>query len=214
VAANVKICGLIRAADGALAAEAGAGYLGVVFAGGPRMATTAQAAAIVAAAPGVPVLGVFSSQTVDEILRIRDQSGLAGAQLHGVYPREAAARLRKEGLLVWRVWRIAEPGDLDLLSEMAEDADALLVEPRVAHADGGTGVSLDLAVAREARGRLAGRTMVLAGGLTPETVRAAVALVGPEVVDVSSGVERLPGIKDPDKIASFLEAVLGHSPFP
>jgi phosphoribosylanthranilate isomerase len=214
VAANVKICGLIRAADGALAAEAGAGYLGVVFAGGPRMATTAQAAAIVAAAPGVPVLGVFSSQTVDEILRIRDQSGLAGAQLHGVYPREAAARLRQEGLLVWRVWRIAEPGDLDILSEMAEDADALLVEPRVAHAEGGTGVSLDLAVAREARSRLAGRTMVLAGGLTPDTVRAAVALVGPEVVDVSSGVERLPGIKDPDKIASFLEAVLGHSPFP
>jgi phosphoribosylanthranilate isomerase len=53
--------------------------------------------------------------------------------------------------------------------------------------------------------------MVLAGGLTPETVGAAAALVRPEVVDVSSGVERLPGIKDPDKIARFLEAVFGHS---
>jgi phosphoribosylanthranilate isomerase len=53
--------------------------------------------------------------------------------------------------------------------------------------------------------------MVLAGGLTPETVAAAVALVRPDIVDVSSGVERLPGIKDPDKIARFLEAVVGHS---
>jgi phosphoribosylanthranilate isomerase len=214
VGVNVKICGLIRPEDGALAAQAGAGYLGVVFAGGPRVASPAQAAAIVAAAPGVPVLGVFGQQSVDEILRIRDLSGMAGAQLHGAYPREAAARLREEGLLVWRVCRIAEPKDLDSLLEVPEDADAVLVEPRVADALGGTGVSLDLTVAREARARLTGRIMVLAGGLTPATVRAAVALVGPDVVDVSSGVERLPGIKDPDKIADFLEAVLGYSPFP
>jgi phosphoribosylanthranilate isomerase len=66
-------------------------------------------------------------------------------------------------------------------------------------------------MAREARVRLRAATMVLAGGLTPESVGAAAALVRPEVVDVSSGVERLPGIKDPDKIARFLEAVFGHS---
>ena len=118
---------------------------------------------------------------------------------------------RREGLRVWRVARIAAPADLDLLAEAARDADAVLVEPQVPHAAGGTGVALDLAVAREARARLAGATMVLAGGLTPETVAEAVALVRPEVVDVSSGVERLPGIKDPDKIARFLEAVFGHS---
>jgi phosphoribosylanthranilate isomerase len=211
---NVKICGLIRPEDGALAAEAGASYLGVVFAGGPRVATPAQAADLVAAVRGVPVLGVFGRQSVSEVLRIRDQSGVAGAQLHGPYPREAAAQLREEGLLVWRVARIGRPDDLDSLTEVTEDADAVLVEPRVAHALGGTGVSLDLAVAREARARLSGRTMVLAGGLTPTTVAAAVTLVRPDVVDVSSGVERLPGIKDPDKIAAFLEAVLGHSPFP
>ena len=80
------------------------------------------------------------------------------------------------------------------------------------HAPGGAGVSLDLAVARVARARLAGTTMVLAGGLTPESVAEAVALVRPEVVDVSSGVEYLPGIKDPDKIARFLEALFGPSP--
>ena len=87
----------------------------------------------------------------------------------------------------------------------------MLVEPRAAHATGGTGIALDLTLACEARARLAGGVMALAGGLTPETVAAAVALVRPDIVDVSSGVECLPGIKDPDKIARFLEAVVGHS---
>jgi phosphoribosylanthranilate isomerase len=113
---------------------------------------------------------------------------------------------------VWRVVRIAAPEDLDRLEAAAAEADAVLVEPRVAHAAGGTGVSLDLDVAREARARLAGARMVLAGGLTAESVGLAAALVRPDVVDVSSGVERLPGIKDPDRIAAFLEAAFGSSP--
>jgi phosphoribosylanthranilate isomerase len=208
---RVKICGLTRAEDAATAVAAGAAYLGVVFAGGPRCVTADLAAEVSAAAGGVPVFGVYGDQSVDEILKLTRAARLAGAQLHGPYRRQDAARLRAEGLQVWRVVRIAAPDDLDALSESVRDADAVLVEPLVAHASGGTGVSLDLAVAREARARLAGFTMVLAGGLKPETVAAAVALVRPEVVDVSSGVERLPGIKDPDKIARFLEAVLGHS---
>ena len=208
---RVKICGLTRPADAAVAASAGAAYLGVVFAGGPRVVTPERAAAVAAAAGDVPVFGVFGEQTVAEILRISRVAGLAGAQLHGPYRREDAAHLRAEGLRVWRVVRIAAPDDLDALAEAAGDADAVLVEPMVAHAAGGSGVSLDLAIAREARGRLAGATMVLAGGLVAGTVGEAVALVRPEVVDVSSGVEHLPGIKDPDKIARFLEAVCGHS---
>jgi phosphoribosylanthranilate isomerase len=97
------------------------------------------------------------------------------------------------------------------LRDAAREADAVLVEPRVPQADGGTGTALDPSLAREARARLARATMVLAGGLTPETVGPVAALVRPEVVDVSSGVECLPGIKDPEKIARFLEAVFGHS---
>jgi len=212
VAVEAKICGLTRPEDAAAAAEAGAAYLGVVFAGGPRVVTLPQAANVAAAAPGVPVLGVFGDHLVPEILRLARQAGLRGAQLHGDSPRDVAWRLREAGLIVWRVVRIAAPADLDRLEEAAQDADAVLVEPRVAHAAGGSGVALDLAVAREARARLGGCRMVLAGGLTPETVGAAAALVRPEVVDVSSGVERLPGIKDPVRIAAFLEAALGPSP--
>jgi len=212
VRVRVKICGLTRPVDAAAATEAGAAFLGVVFAGGPRLVTPAQAAEVAAAADGVPVFGVYGSQTVEEILRISRAAGLSGAQLHGSYPRAAAARLRTEGLQVWRVVRIATPDGLDALAAAVPDADAVLVESHVPHALGGAGVSLDLAVAREARARLAGTTMVLAGGLTPESVAEAAGLVRPEVVDVSSGVEYLPGIKDPDKIARFLEALFGPSP--
>jgi phosphoribosylanthranilate isomerase len=212
VAARVKICGLTRPEDAEQAAGAGASYLGVVFAGGPRRVSFAKAADVVAAARGVPVLGVFGDQSVEQILSLARDVGLSGAQLHGPYSRDDAARLKSAGLIVWRVVRIASPADLDRLGEAALDAETVLVEPRVPHADGGAGAPLDLAIAVEARSRLAGARMALAGGLTAETVGAAVALVRPDVADVSSGVESLPGIKDHEKIARFLEAVLGRSP--
>jgi phosphoribosylanthranilate isomerase len=212
VAARVKICGLTRPEDAEQAAMAGASYLGVVLAGGPRRVSFAKAADVVAASRGVPVLGVFGDQSVEEILSIARDVGLSGAQLHGSYSRDDAARLNSAGLIVWRVVRIASPADLDRLAEASLDAETVLVEPRVPHADGGGGVPLDLAIAVEARSRLADVRMALAGGLTAETVGAAVALVRPDVADVSSGVESLPGIKDHEKIARFLEAVLGRSP--
>jgi phosphoribosylanthranilate isomerase len=212
MAAEVKICGLTRPEDAEQAAGAGASYLGVVLAGGPRRVSFARAADVVAASRGVPVLGVFGDQSVEEILYLARGLGLSGAQLHGPYSRDDAARLTSAGLIVWRVVRIASPADLDRLGEASLDAETVLVEPRVSHADGGGGVPLDLAIAVEARSRLAGVRMALAGGLTPETVGAAVALVRPDVADVSSGVESLPGIKDHEKIARFLEAVLGRSP--
>lgn len=212
MAVRVKICGLTRAEDAAFAATAGASYLGVVLAGGPRQVSPAGAADVVAASRGVPVLGVFGSQSAADIAAIAREAGLAGAQLHGLYTDEEAARLAGQGLIVWRVLRIASPADLDRLPSLVIPAETVLVEPRVPHAEGGAGVALDLALAAEARRRLAGRRMALAGGLTPETVGSAVTLVGPDVVDVSSGVESLPGIKDHEKIARFLEAVLGRSP--
>jgi phosphoribosylanthranilate isomerase len=210
--AKVKICGLMRAEDVATAARAGASYLGAVFAAGPRTVTRTQARELVAAADAVPVLGVFAEQPVEEILQICAGAGLSGAQLHGSYCRADAHRLRSEGLEVWRVVRIAAPADLDLVAAAIPDSDAVLVEPRVSRALGGTGISLDLAVARQARDRLSGHAMVLAGGLTPESVADALALIRPEIVDVSSGVERRPGEKDSDKILNFLEAVVAHSP--
>jgi phosphoribosylanthranilate isomerase len=212
MAAKIKICGLMRSGDAASAVEAGASYLGVVFAEGPRTVTEGQAREIVAASAGVPVLGVFAEESVDKILQMCDQAGLRGAQLHGSYSQFDAKRLRDSGLQVWRVVRIAAPSDLDSLVPAIPESDAVLVEPRVPSSLGGTGVPLGLAVAREARGRLAGHPMALAGGLTPDTVAEALAVVRPEIVDVSSGVERQPGVKDLNKILRFVEAVFAHSP--
>jgi phosphoribosylanthranilate isomerase len=211
VPVRAKICGLTVPEDAEAAAKAGASYLGVVFAGGPRCMTVTAAAGIVAAGGPIPVFGVFSNQGVEEILRISDKAGLRGAQLHGPYAAGVGEALRQRGLLVWRVVRVATAADLDRLENAAHAADAVLVEPMVPHALGGAGVPLDLSIAQQARDRLAGRTMVLAGGLTPTTVGHAVALVRPEVVDVSSGVEDVPGKKDSEKIARFMEAVFGHS---
>src|SRR5690348_3220390 len=91
---RVKICGLTRPEDAAAAVAAGAAYLGVVFAGGPRRVTAQAAAEVSAAAGGVPVFGVYGDQSVDDIVRLTRAAGLAGAQLHGPYRRQDAARLR------------------------------------------------------------------------------------------------------------------------
>jgi phosphoribosylanthranilate isomerase len=92
----------------------------------------------------------------------------------------------------------------------AEDSDAVLIEPRVTGQLGGTGRALDFEQAGAARAALMGRRMVLAGGLTPESVGAAIRTVRPDIVDVSSGVESAPGRKDAARIRDFLEAVIGH----
>jgi phosphoribosylanthranilate isomerase len=202
-----KICGLTRPEDAAEAVRLGASYLGVVFAGGPRQVTVEQARAIVRGAGQVPVIGVFGSQGSDEILRMRDQAGLAGAQLHGVVAPELVARLSDEGLLVLAVVRLAGEADLDRLDELKAMGCPLLVEPRVEGKLGGTGACLPLPLAVRARGRLAGHRMFLAGGLTPETIAEAVRVVRPDAVDVSSGVEQIPGIKDHHRMARFLEVL-------
>jgi phosphoribosylanthranilate isomerase len=212
MAVKIKICGLMRPTDASRAVEAGASYLGVVFAGGPRTVTPQQVIELVSASGGVPVLGVFADQSAEEILQISEQTGLSGAQLHGPYSQADAERIRAAGLEVWRVVRIAAPQDLDAVNRAIAGSDAVLVEPLVPLALGGSGLPLELAVASEARARLAGHSMVLAGGLTPDTVAKALAWVRPDIVDVSSGVEVLPGIKDHRKIARFAEAVFAHSP--
>ncbi len=185
---------------------AGARFLGVVRDAGPRATSAAQTRDVVAASDGVPVLGVYTTTTVEVILRERDGMGLAGAQLHGPYDDAAALRLEDEGLLVWRVVRLAGEGDLSGLGSGLAGT-AVLVEPRVPNLPGGAGISLDLGLARSARHRLRNRMMVLAGGLTRASVARAVNAVQPEVVDVSSGVELRPGVKDPGRIRRFVEAV-------
>lgn len=202
-----KICGLTRPEDAAAAVRLGASYLGVIFAGGPREVTPERAREIREVAGQVPVFGVFSSRSREEILKVRDRAGLHGAQLHGGATPELVDQLQRDGLRVLVVVRVGGREDLDRLPELAAAGSPVLVEPRVAGRLGGSGVPLALDLARAARERLGGHPMFLAGGLTPETVQQAASLVRPHAVDVSSGVEQIPGIKDHNKLARFLEAL-------
>lgn len=205
MAVEAKICGLTRPRDAALAAGLGAAYLGVVFAESTRQVGPALARDIVAAGGGVPVVGVFVSHPVDEILRVRESAGLTAVQLHGAYHPSVRMRLRQEKVPVWLVEHIAGPADLDRLPDHVGSSDVVMVEPRVPGAVGGTGVALDLSLAQAARARLGRTRMALAGGLRPDTLARAIALVSPDIVDVSSGVESAPGLKDADRLARFLE---------
>jgi phosphoribosylanthranilate isomerase len=202
-----KICGLTRVEDAEAAVRLGASYLGVIFAGGPRQVDSARARSIVDAAGQVPVFGVFSSQTREEILQIRDRTGLTGAQLHGGATPELVDELGRAGMRLLLVARLAGAEDLASLDAVRALGAPVLVEPRLPGRLGGTGARLSLDLAHAARERLAGHPMVLAGGLTPDSVAEAVRAVRPDAVDVSSGVEQIPGIKDHDRLARFLEAL-------
>ena len=216
---EVKVCGLRRPADVTVAVEAGATYFGVVYAGGPRRVSDVEAREVVMAAAGRPVFAVWGPPDLSAILRTRDATGIRGVQLHGGSDATLAEALRKEGLLVWRVLRLANEAGLPHLDHMIDGADALLVEPRVPGVEGGAGVALDHTLARAARERFdaaqhATRStrFVLAGGLRPDTVRAAIRAVRPDIVDVSSGVERAPGLKDPFLIRRFVDEALADLP--
>ena len=207
--AKVKICGLMRPEDAVIAARAGAAYLGAVFAAGPRTVTRSQARELVAAADAVPVFGVFGEQPVEDILQICASAGLSGAQLHGSYSRaDASGWQRGARGLARRANRGA--GRSGSCGHRHSRFDAVWSSPRLP-SPGWDRVSLDLAVATQARERLSGHTMVLAGGLTPESVSDALALVRPEIVDVSSGVERRPGRRTPTN-SEFRGGCFAHSP--
>lgn len=206
---TAKICGLTRAGDAALAVEHGAARLGVVFAGGPRSVRVSQAREIVAAAGAIPVLAVVRAISIEELRQLVSATGVKGVQLHGPAPDTLAHALAADGVEVWRQVAL-RPGDpvAEMVRAASPHADAIIVEARDAFGQsGGRGQVLAEEVARLARQALAGARMVLAGGLTPDSVGAAIRRVRPDLVDVSSGVESAPGIKDPARLVRFLEEV-------
>jgi phosphoribosylanthranilate isomerase len=212
VLAKVKFCGMTRPLDAALGAEIGATYIGVVFAEGPRRVTPEQGRTILDAAGNtIKRVGVFGTNAPEEIRRGVEAAGLDVVQLHAD-PTAAdvdAIRTSFHGE-IWAAVRIAEkhiPPDAETLFDVA---DAVVLDARSETGLGGTGNALpwgELAadLARD-RGSSA---VVLAGGLKPSNVATAVRTLAPDVVDVSSGVESAPGIKDPWLMRQFFAAVIG-----
>ncbi len=211
----VKFCGLTRAEDAAYAAELGAGYVGVVFAGGPRTLTVEQASAVLAAVPaqGPRRVGVFNGaeSSADEIARAAVAVRLDLVQLHEPGSRGAIVAMRGQTKRpVWAVLRCADgqlPADARALIAAA---DAVLLDAHVPGQLGGTGVTLPWERLAEQLDAVVGsKPVMLAGGLTPENVARAIGALHPDVVDVSSGVERTPGVKDHARMRAFVTAVKG-----
>jgi len=205
----VKVCGLTRHQDAAVAAEAGARYLGVILA--PGRTVTPEAAAVIL--DGLPAqrAGVFVNATADELRRAAAAARLDVLQLHGDEPPELAAALRAEGFTVWKAVR---PRSGDEFAEAAAlyagSVDALLVDGFSPDARGGTGTAFDwTAVAERIAALPDGLAIIAAGGLRPDNVAEAAAILRPDAVDVSSGVESSPGVKDPDAVRAFVAAVRG-----
>ncbi len=202
--ARVKICGVNSPAAFDAVIEAGADWLGFVFfARSPRHVTPAVAARLSARAKGGPLrVGLFVEPTDAEVAAALDALPLAAMQVYG--PAALAARLRERfGLPVWRPLGVSDraqlPGTMD-------SADGWLIEAR-APADstrpGGNAVALDWSLLT---GWTAPGPWLLAGGLTPHNVAGAIAISGAPAVDVSSGVERAPGVKDAGLIRRFVAA--------
>ncbi|MCU0234448.1 MAG: phosphoribosylanthranilate isomerase [Thermoanaerobaculales bacterium] len=190
----IKICGLTRRADAEAAIAAGADLLGFVFRRGTPRAIDPRAAAWVGGLTGAARVGVFMDAPLDEVQGVRALLGLEWVQLHGAEPD---AFLGVLGPQVIRRLQVAVPVDWDGVRRLAARCLPLF-DPGA-----GAGVGWQWRVLAE---RPSGLRFGLAGGLTAATVAEAVRVVRPALVDVSSGVESAPGVKDHAKIRDFIAA--------
>jgi phosphoribosylanthranilate isomerase len=208
VATDIKICGLTRSVDAEYADAAGVEYLGVIFAGGPRERTPTQARDTLAGRRARKA-GVFADQAEEVIASVVEIVGLDVVQLHGRVDADRVERVRAAtGREVWAVVRTSDGALPEHVDELADASDALLIDAHVAGQLGGSGVRVPWDRLGESLDALDYHPrIVLAGGLTPENVAEAIDLVAPNVVDISSGVESSPGIKDHARLRAFVAAV-------
>jgi len=199
----VKVCGLTRDGDVRTAVRLGASACGFVLCPSARQVSPERACWLAGEARDALAVGVVATESPEWIAEAADLAGLGAVQLAAgrdgptvAAVRTATAQLERPPLI------IAAADTLD-----AEDADVILLDGRLPGQYGGTGVALDWP-ALAAEDALPHDRMMLAGGLTPENVGAAIAALHPLIVDVSSGVETAPGIKDQGLVRRFFAAVV------
>ncbi len=209
---KVKICGLSEVRHVAAAVAAGAGYLGFnFFEKSPRYVNIQQARDLAVEVPvGVAKVALTVNAGDAMLDAIVEGVPLDMLQLHGAETVERVAEVRSRyGLPVMKALGVADAGDLAALDAYGLVADQLLVDakpPKGAVLPGGNGVAFDWRLIANRRWFA---PWMLAGGLTPDNVAEAVRLTGAQQVDVSSGVESAPGVKDSELIAAFVAAAQG-----
>jgi phosphoribosylanthranilate isomerase len=202
---RVKICGITRVRDAIAAVEAGADAVGLMFyEGSRRWVSLDRARELAGVLPaGMERVGVFVDADEATIRKAIEVCALSILQFHGVESPEFCARFAP--LKVWKAFRVSDASVLETMASFA--TDAWLLDTAVPGQLGGSGQRFDWELA--VRAKAMGRPIVLAGGLTPENVHEAMQQVQPYAVDVSSGVETAPGIKDPAKMRAFVTAAKG-----
>ncbi|MGC1274127.1 MAG: phosphoribosylanthranilate isomerase [Planctomycetaceae bacterium] len=213
-----KLCGVRDAATAVALARLRPDAIGLnLHRPSPRFIAVDAAADVVSVLPeSVLAVGVFVNTSIDDMLRTVDAVGLAAVQLHGDEPPETVAELKSKrpGLTVLRAWRVGEDGlaslatHLDACERCGALPDAVLVDAKVAGSYGGTGRTAPWELLRDYPPSWP--RLILAGGLTPENVAEAIDAVRPWGVDTAGGIERSPGVKDPQLAADFLRAVRGQ----
>ena len=200
---RIEICGLTRPEDAAAAVAAGADALGVILAPSKRQVTLEQATAVFAEAPPlVARVGVFVDAHVDDVWEACARLGLHAVQFHG---DEAPETCEASPVPVIKALRVSPGFDPLTVERYRGVVSALLLDTFVAGEQGGTGQAFGW---REVAGRLPQwAPVLLAGGLGPDNVAEAIDVLTPFAVDVSSGVEQSPGVKDHRLIERFVAAV-------
>jgi phosphoribosylanthranilate isomerase len=198
---RIKICGITNAADAVAAVNAGADALGFMFYERSKRYVTPDAVAEIVEElpPFVMRVGVFVDPSMELVNETASTSGITALQFHGAESPEFCGQF---GLPVIKAFRMVDKSSLDQLSQY--QTSAWLLDSDAPGQFGGTGEKFDWSLAQQAT--KLGRSVILAGGLTPENVATAVREVRPYGVDVSSGVEALPGRKDPQKVKTFIQA--------
>jgi phosphoribosylanthranilate isomerase len=202
---RVKVCGITRPEDAELAVELGAWALGfILWPQSPRAVDRGVAAGIAAELRRrTELVGVFVNPTLEQLSRAAEELHLSHLQLHGDEgPAFCSEAARRTGAKVIKAARVAGAADLQDLERFHTDLHLL---DTAAHGlRGGTGETWDWALAARHRRTI---PMILSGGLTAENVAAGIEAVDPWAVDVASGVEAAPGIKDAAKLREFMTAV-------
>ncbi|HIJ85671.1 MAG TPA: phosphoribosylanthranilate isomerase [Magnetococcales bacterium] len=198
---RIKICGITRRDDALAAIDAGADAIGLVFYDkSPRAITVAQAADLVRGLPPfVTLTGLFVNASIDEIKATVAQVGLDAIQLHGDETPDFCKALSCRTI---KALRVAEFADVTAAEQY--DVAAILYDTKVSGLSGGSGRTFDWSLLEHHPGHC---PLILAGGLNPGNAAKAIAKVRPYAVDVSSGVELSPGVKDPGLIKRFVREV-------
>ncbi len=208
---RVKVCGITDVADAVDAASAGADLLGLNFwPPSPRSLEVPRARAIAQAvrstAPRVRLVGVFVDRPVEEVAAIDRAVSLDLLQFHGHEPDDAIAPFAERAIKVFRVRGDAEVGTIRSFARRL-DVWGYLFDHDDPVRHGGSGQSWRFESLKRLRDEIGGRPLLIAGGLRPETVAAAVSACAPWGVDVCSGIESVPGKKHPGRLRQFIQEI-------